>query len=92
MGHLIGEPILVDEDTLLKRRFDKGRVLVLIPYNQSCLSKMKVSTVNSKNKVLVDGESFLVRLNEDSVMVDIQWMVNVLGLKTSWKEESLNTL
>ncbi|KAK0595436.1 hypothetical protein LWI29_006619 [Acer saccharum] len=53
---------------------------------------MKVSVVNSKNNGLLEGNSFPVWLYEDPMPVDVQWMVNVLGLKTSWKEENLNSM
>ncbi|KAK1559313.1 hypothetical protein Q3G72_013129 [Acer saccharum] len=89
---LFGDPILVDEDTLFKKRLEKGRMLVLIPYCQSCPNKIKVSVGNDNNNVLVEGASFPVKLNEDLAPADAQWLVKVLGLKTSGKGNNLNSL
>ncbi|KAK1591134.1 hypothetical protein Q3G72_002789 [Acer saccharum] len=43
VGRQLGEPVMVEEETLLKKRFDRGRILVLISLNQSWLNMIKVS-------------------------------------------------
>ncbi|KAK3206386.1 hypothetical protein Dsin_020432 [Dipteronia sinensis] len=52
IGWLLDEPLMVEEDTLLKKRFDRGRVLVLIPLNQSCHNKIKVMAAGLRVYVL----------------------------------------
>ncbi|KAK3198135.1 hypothetical protein Dsin_021550 [Dipteronia sinensis] len=42
LGRLIGEVLDVEEDTLLRRRVDRGRILALVPHNQLCPRKVKV--------------------------------------------------
>ncbi|KAK1565721.1 hypothetical protein Q3G72_033291 [Acer saccharum] len=90
-GWVIGEPLLVDEDTALRKRLDKGRILVLVSQEE---------IVSAKVRVEVGKGSFLVRVKEESVEVDGQWIEKYLGLKkddlealqkssdvNSWREE-----
>ncbi|KAK2654101.1 hypothetical protein Ddye_013957 [Dipteronia dyeriana] len=72
---VFGDPLYVEEDSVMRRRLDRGRVLMLVPHESLCPKKIKV---------LMEGDSFLVRLHEDPTLVDFQWMTNVLGLKMSW--------
>ncbi|KAK3219523.1 hypothetical protein Dsin_013493 [Dipteronia sinensis] len=75
IGWLLGEPLLVEEDTLFKKRFDRGRVLVLIPLNQSCPNKIKVTVGNG---------SFCVKISEVSSLVD-----SLASSHNSWLERIL---
>ncbi|KAK1567360.1 hypothetical protein Q3G72_011288 [Acer saccharum] len=73
IGWQLGEPLMVDEETLNKKRFDRGRLLALIPPNQVCSSKIKVA---------VGSDSFCVYASEEPALVDSSWPANVLGLQT----------
>ncbi|KAK3228033.1 hypothetical protein Dsin_007895 [Dipteronia sinensis] len=72
------ESLLVDEDTRSRFRFDRGRVLILLPNHH---------TFSSEIKVVMDEESFVVKLEEEGLSPDVLWMKNVLGLH---KEGLLN--
>ena len=43
VGRQLGETVMVEEETLLKKRFDRGRILVLIPLKRSWPDMIKVS-------------------------------------------------
>ncbi|GKV21745.1 hypothetical protein SLEP1_g31697 [Rubroshorea leprosula] len=61
LAGLIGEVILVDDDTKFKSFLSEGRVLVL------CDDSMKISqTIN----LMVDGESFLIKVSEEEWRMD----------------------
>ena len=74
---MIGEPLLVDEDTALRKRLDKGRILVLVSQEE---------IVSAKVRVEVGKGSFSVRVKEESVEVDGQWIEKYLGLKKDYLE------
>ncbi|KAK3188430.1 hypothetical protein Dsin_027991 [Dipteronia sinensis] len=78
---LIGEPLLINEETLSRSRLDKGRLLVLIPNDQpySCI-----------NKVVVGNGSFEVKVVEDGASVDVLWMEDFLSLKKKLVSGNLN--
>ncbi|KAK1571163.1 hypothetical protein Q3G72_012814 [Acer saccharum] len=65
LGWLIGEPLLIDEDTVLRRRLDKGKMLVLIPH-----AKLSSWTVNVKMERAVVA----VNLVEDKAPVCFKWL------------------
>ncbi|KAK0597186.1 hypothetical protein LWI29_022715 [Acer saccharum] len=62
LGWAVGEPLLVDEETLKRKKLDYGKILVLIPYGQSCPDGIKVISGSSSFSVAVwenpvpDGE------------------------------------
>ncbi|KAK2655484.1 hypothetical protein Ddye_008536 [Dipteronia dyeriana] len=62
VGWLIGEPVLVEKDTLRRNHLDRGRLLVLVPQAGDVLCKVKVSGNQS---------SFVVNIEEESVPVDM---------------------
>ncbi|TXG66707.1 hypothetical protein EZV62_007982 [Acer yangbiense] len=74
---------MIEEDTLNKKRFDKGRLHVLIPLNQVCPSKIKVKVGNG---------SFCVKISEESSPVNFSWLANFLGLQTVISKSGLNSL
>ncbi|KAK2662820.1 hypothetical protein Ddye_001394 [Dipteronia dyeriana] len=43
LGWMIGEPLLVDEETCSRNRFDRVRILVLLPFNHHCCCDMNVA-------------------------------------------------
>ncbi|KAK1581639.1 hypothetical protein Q3G72_007620 [Acer saccharum] len=73
IGWQVGKPLMVDEETLNKKRFDRGRILVLIPLNQVCPCRIKVS---------VGSGSFCVKISEEPAPVDSSWPASILGLQT----------
>ncbi|KAK3221146.1 hypothetical protein Dsin_015116 [Dipteronia sinensis] len=76
---MFGEPLLVDEDCVHRRRLDRGRVLVLIPHDQSYSNRIKV---------MVGTFSFEVRVEEDPAVVDMSWLADFLGLRMSTASNS----
>ncbi|KAK1583564.1 hypothetical protein Q3G72_025034 [Acer saccharum] len=83
LSKLLGEPLLIDEETMQKERFDRGRILVLIPHNQSSTSLIKV---------LVGSESFFIKISEDSFPADHTWPTKYLGLKRWSSQAALKAL
>ncbi|KAK3206949.1 hypothetical protein Dsin_020995 [Dipteronia sinensis] len=72
LGWIIGEPLLVEENTRLRKRCDKGRILAFIPYNQSWPQKVKVAN---------GRRSFTVSVMEEVGPVDVHWLYSFLDLK-----------
>ncbi|KAK0577545.1 hypothetical protein LWI29_034786 [Acer saccharum] len=72
LGRLLGEPVLVEEDTLRKKRLDRGRLLVLLPVDRSCPDKIEVE---------VGNWSFIVKVGEEESHVDLSLLSKILGLK-----------
>ncbi|KAK3219399.1 hypothetical protein Dsin_013369 [Dipteronia sinensis] len=72
LGWLIGELVLIDKETLLKNSLHKGRMMVLVPQSTDCSCKIKVS-----------GEymSFVVKVEEERNLVDVQWLEGFLALR-----------
>ena len=68
LGYTFGKPLMVEEETVNKRRFDRGKVLLLITKNQSCPAEIKVSAGKG---------SFHVKINEDSTPVDCNWVASI---------------
>ncbi|GKV40806.1 hypothetical protein SLEP1_g48407 [Rubroshorea leprosula] len=64
LAGLIGEVILVDDDTKSKSFLCEGRVLVL------CDDTMKISQIIT---LMVDGESFLIKVSEEEWRMDPDW-------------------
>ncbi|GKV47369.1 hypothetical protein SLEP1_g54274 [Rubroshorea leprosula] len=64
LAGLIGEVILVDDDTKSKSFLCEGRVLVL------CEDTMKIS---QNITLMVDGESFLIKVSEEEWRMDPDW-------------------
>ncbi|KAK0598633.1 hypothetical protein LWI29_036499 [Acer saccharum] len=81
MGWMLGEPLMVDEDTVQRRRLDKGRILILVQQEASVTTNIRVEVGNG---------FFMVATKEESIQVDHAWIENFLGLQ-SWivKEEQL---
>ncbi|KAK1567397.1 hypothetical protein Q3G72_011649 [Acer saccharum] len=71
LGWLLGEPVLIEQETLHKETFDRGRILVLIPLYQPCHGLIKVSVGDGK---------FFVKIFEDAAPVDPAWTERFLGL------------
>ncbi|KAK1577399.1 hypothetical protein Q3G72_021458 [Acer saccharum] len=80
----IGNPLLVEDDTLSRKRLDRGKFLVLIPVDKSGPWKIRVVTG--------EASSFMVRLKEDSSPVDFRWLAGVLDLRQSYSVKDLNLL
>ncbi|KAI9196934.1 hypothetical protein LWI28_028272 [Acer negundo] len=83
LGSLFRETLFIKEDSLLRKKIDRGRFLDLISHGRTCPSKIKVR---------VGDASFLVRLSEDTTLMDFCWLVSFLGLKTSFSKTNLNKL
>ncbi|KAK1551104.1 hypothetical protein Q3G72_030259 [Acer saccharum] len=72
LGWVIGEPLLVDEDTISRKRLDKGRILVLVQQQEMVSSKVKVD---------VGRGSFSVMVKEEETQVCSKWIEQFLGLQ-----------
>ncbi|KAK1577752.1 hypothetical protein Q3G72_024490 [Acer saccharum] len=71
LGWAVGEPLLVDEETLKRKKLDYGKILVLIPYGQSCPDGIKVISGSS---------SFSVAVWENPVPVNSEWISKWQGV------------
>ncbi|KAK1575963.1 hypothetical protein Q3G72_009751 [Acer saccharum] len=72
VGRQLGETVMVEEETLLKKRFDRGRILVLIPLKQSSPDMIRVSA----------GSGFFnIKISGASLPVDFSWPEKLLGLQ-----------
>ncbi|KAK3206705.1 hypothetical protein Dsin_020751 [Dipteronia sinensis] len=71
MSWAVGEPLMVEEDSLRRRRLDRGRVLILIPVGHKCLDKVKVITGNQK---------WSISVVEDHSQGSASWILRRLGL------------
>ncbi|KAK0581192.1 hypothetical protein LWI29_011203 [Acer saccharum] len=71
LGWLLGEPLLIEDATLLRKSLDRGRILVLIPLGRAYPTKVRV----------MDGkDSFAVLISEEATPVDFDWLEKFLGL------------
>ncbi|KAI9160196.1 hypothetical protein LWI28_005955 [Acer negundo] len=69
IGKEVGEPLMIDDDTLFKRRLHKGRLLVLMSYD---ISLPKFVSFNGRRGM------FKLMLEEDKVLVEEEWVENFL--------------
>ncbi|KAK1589148.1 hypothetical protein Q3G72_030951 [Acer saccharum] len=72
LGWLIGEPLLVDEDTISRKRLDKGRILILLQQQEMVSSLVNVDVGNG---------SFAVTVKEEATQVCSKWIEQFLGLQ-----------
>ncbi|KAK1582963.1 hypothetical protein Q3G72_019814 [Acer saccharum] len=82
VGGVLGDPVLVDVNTLQRRRLDKGRVLVLLPFGCRCPEKLEV---------VVDRKSLTVSVEQERSPVEIQWLEEQLGLEMEDSLADLNS-
>ncbi|KAK2654467.1 hypothetical protein Ddye_014323 [Dipteronia dyeriana] len=71
MGWQFGEPLVIDKDTLNRDRFDRGRMLVLVPKSKSCSCKVRVHS---------GKKPFMLEVEEEVTSVEIRWIDNFLEL------------
>ncbi|KAK1583841.1 hypothetical protein Q3G72_027518 [Acer saccharum] len=65
------EPLLIDDNTLFKRRLFKGRLLILIRHGNSCPKYISIN----------DGrDSFWLLVEEERTPVELRWIENFLDL------------
>ncbi|KAK3200233.1 hypothetical protein Dsin_023648 [Dipteronia sinensis] len=83
VSSFLGEPLMMEEDSSVRRRLDRGRMIMLVPFDKLGSCKIQVKT---------DAASFTVRMEELQAPVDFNWLSNVLGLRSSFSDESLNFL
>ncbi|KAI9165018.1 hypothetical protein LWI28_006087 [Acer negundo] len=72
LGRVLGTPLLIEEDTIKKGRLDRGRLLDLLPFDSTCLEKIKVKEQLRSFKLLVV---------KDSSSVDHEWIRRHLELR-----------
>ncbi|KAK3199334.1 hypothetical protein Dsin_022749 [Dipteronia sinensis] len=83
MGRSFGDPIHIEDDTILRRRMDRGRILMLLPIDQVGPSKIQVVI----NRVIYE-----VKLEEDPIPISVSWIDNFLDLRNLKPHSNLNTL
>ncbi|KAI9156951.1 hypothetical protein LWI28_014588 [Acer negundo] len=71
LGGIVGESLLVEVDTAMKKSLDRGRVLVL---------KDPPQEVPHLIKIQKDHGIFPVKLSKDQIPVDISWVKQHLGI------------
>ncbi|KAK4856040.1 hypothetical protein QYF36_013530 [Acer negundo] len=71
VGWAIGEPFLIEDETLHREKLFRGKILVLIPFGHRCPSVIKVATGKS---------NFTVSVWEDPVPATIEWISKRLGI------------
>ncbi|KAK3199260.1 hypothetical protein Dsin_022675 [Dipteronia sinensis] len=80
MGNFLGDFLYSEDDTLQRRRLDRGRILIAMPGDQPCPKKVKV----------VEGSwSCWVAIEMDETPVEFSWLVEVLGLKFETSTEKM---
>ncbi|KAK3222795.1 hypothetical protein Dsin_009820 [Dipteronia sinensis] len=79
LGRLIGHPLAIHEGTLLRRRLDIWRLLVLIQFGFRCPSKIKVAG---------GYKSFILTVEEDTSQVPCFWVEDFLWLKKDYQDIS----
>ena len=72
MGWAVGEPLLVEEEMVDRKKLDYRRVLVLIPLGQSCPSGINVVT---------GKDSFSVTVQEDLISIKAEWISKRWGIE-----------
>ncbi|KAK3199949.1 hypothetical protein Dsin_023364 [Dipteronia sinensis] len=77
LGCLIGEPVLIEKETLLRDRLDKEKMMILVPQSTNCSCKVKVSG---------NHRTFVVNVDEERNLVDVQWLESFLGLRKTQEE------
>ncbi|KAK2653291.1 hypothetical protein Ddye_013147 [Dipteronia dyeriana] len=77
---MVGEPLLVAEDLVLRNRLDTGRILVLISDGKSISCDVKVVSENG---------SCMIKLVEEETKVDFLWMESFLELQKRKVEDCL---
>ncbi|KAK3199174.1 hypothetical protein Dsin_022589 [Dipteronia sinensis] len=71
---------MVDESTINRRRFDKGKVLALVPYGKFCHDCLEVA---------VDKKVYLVSVEINNSPIEWRWIENHLELKMNRDPSSL---
>ncbi|KAK3199059.1 hypothetical protein Dsin_022474 [Dipteronia sinensis] len=79
LGWMVGEPLMVVEETANRTKLDCGRVLVLIPTGQNCPGFIKVVTGKS---------SFTIKVWEDTDRINSDWISKRLGIGKEKLSES----
>ncbi|KAK0600843.1 hypothetical protein LWI29_018888 [Acer saccharum] len=69
VGGLVGETMWIEEETLNKKRLDKGRILILAPFDK---------TIPSEILVKAGHGAFPIRLEESSMPVSSEWLSQTL--------------
>ncbi|KAK2654846.1 hypothetical protein Ddye_014702 [Dipteronia dyeriana] len=83
VGRLLGEPVLLVEETKTGRRIDRGRFLVLIQHGHVCPRKIRVEEGMG---------SFEVMIEEEGTPLDYGWVEKFLELKLKTIQVSSNFL
>ncbi|KAK3229395.1 hypothetical protein Dsin_001276 [Dipteronia sinensis] len=83
VGRVLGVPLLIEEDTLKKKRLGKGKVLVLFPFESKCSEKIKV---------VEHSRSFELTIVRDDSKVDYDWIRSHLSLTNGNHKQVSETL
>ncbi|KAK3227568.1 hypothetical protein Dsin_007430 [Dipteronia sinensis] len=83
IGNRFGELLLVESDTLQRKRMDRAQLLVAINGNRPCPKYVKVAT---------GSRPFLVKVEENSVPVDPAWVGKILDLNFEYVSQEMEFL
>ncbi|KAK1551224.1 hypothetical protein Q3G72_032272 [Acer saccharum] len=71
IGNLLGELFFIEDDTLLRKRFDRAKLLIVVLGDRLCPKKIKIQ----------DGtHSFLASIEDNTVPVNFKWVGELLDL------------
>ncbi|KAK1584512.1 hypothetical protein Q3G72_033649 [Acer saccharum] len=73
LGGQVGEMLMVEEETVKKLRFDKGRILILSPFDKKIASEIQVR---------VGSRVVHIRMEESSDPISGDWLNKILGLNS----------
>ncbi|KAI9180574.1 hypothetical protein LWI28_006179 [Acer negundo] len=71
VGNRLGDFLFIEKDTILKRRMDRGKLLISLNDGRRCPNRLKV----------VDGKkSFVLTIEKDVTSMNFDWLGELLGL------------
>ncbi|KAK3220537.1 hypothetical protein Dsin_014507 [Dipteronia sinensis] len=73
LGSKLGDLLMIDNETFLRKRLDRARLLISVPMNQLCPKDIKVT---------VGNRTFPVMMEIEPLPVESKWLEDTLGLKT----------
>ncbi|KAK3222535.1 hypothetical protein Dsin_009560 [Dipteronia sinensis] len=82
VGRVLGDPLLIEDSTLQRRRLDRAKLLILMT---SALHYPK------EIEVKVGGKEFVVSVATKTTQVDHRWLERRLGLKSASHQSNLKT-
>ncbi|KAK1556042.1 hypothetical protein Q3G72_034933 [Acer saccharum] len=73
LGRKFGDPLFIEEDTILKRRVDRGQMLMSLPLDKACPDKIKI---------IFNGKVMFVTVVEDPNSISMAWIEDFMDLRS----------